>query len=87
MNFKIILLIFLLLSTNSFSKARDEECREVFYIYNINPNIKSYKGWMRVCSNDKLDLYTNKVLTNYYKSYICQCFENDVKSRNIESGR
>jgi len=49
------------------------ECNQVYTKYKIDTNIKSRKGWMRVCRNNKLDIYIDKPLDNNETKIICGC--------------
>lgn len=69
--------------------ARDEElsreCHRLYTRYGIDPITKSYKGWLRVCNNDKIHLYTkNLFLEKEDKVSVCKCFTDDYKTRDVE---
>lgn len=73
-------IITLCLHINVFAK---KECSEVLSIYSLDYNTKSFKGWMRVCNNDKLNLYVTTKLTTQEKEIICNCFYYDYKDRDV----
>lgn len=77
----LAIVLFLLLTLNIYGK---EFCSEVFRTYNIREDLKNYRGWMRVCKNDKLYLYTTVNISNKEKELICSCFKDNTKDRSIE---
>ncbi len=61
------------------------ECKILFTRYHVDNTTKSYKGWMRVCGNNKLHLYTKqKYIDSVDKINICNCFKNNYKTRDVE---
>lgn len=69
--------------------ARDEElnykCRTLFNKYQIDPVTKSYKGWMRVCGNGKIHLYSKqKYIEEKDVKELCGCFKDNYKTRDVE---
>lgn len=58
-------------------------CNKLIAEYGIDPKIKSYKGWSRVCNNNKLYLYSKKPISGEDASSLCKCFKNTVKNRDI----
>lgn len=85
--FKVFVIVFLFFLVPTHSKTRGKNCETIFEFYGINKNIKAYKGWMRVCTNDKLELYSNKDLGPYDKKVICECFDDEYKTRDIDITR
>lgn len=52
-------------------------------MYSIDVNIKSSKGWRRVCNNDKIHLYVNRSLTKKEKEELCKMVIEVSKMSNI----
>lgn len=77
--FKIFFCLFFL-ANYMFAK---KNCNDLLSYYKINYVTKSYKGWMRVCNNDKLELYTNININKDDKDDICNCFYYDYKDRDV----
>lgn len=84
-SFYLKLLLLFIIFTNI--AIASELCKEIFSFYNIKENIKTYKGWMRVCNNDKIELYIDEPISIYDKEQICQCFTDDTKDRDIQTIR
>ena len=80
MKFFRYLILILVVQINVFGK---KECDELLNSYNLDFYTKSYKGWMRVCNNDKLELYTKVKIDKNIKNEICNCFYYDYKDRDI----
>ncbi len=77
---RLILLMLFIFCFNVYSK----ECEKIFLEYEIDVKTKGYKGWQRVCNNDKLYLYTKKPLTKNSQQDVCKCFYYDYKNRDID---
>lgn len=77
--FKWVIIVFCL-QLSIFAK---DDCIEVLRRYKLDNNIKSFKGWMRVCNNDKLNLYVSTKLTKLEKETICNCFYYEYKDRDV----
>jgi len=79
-------LIFILIT--SLLAYDTDACISLYARHNIDVNIKTNKGWVRVCNNDKLKLYTITELSKYDKVRICDCLKNElnnnIKDRSIE---
>lgn len=58
----------------------------IFNKYGLDPDIKSYNGWMRVCKNGKIVLYTNRTkLSKLEIKELCNQFEYKDRNRNVET--
>ncbi len=62
-------------------------CQSLFKTYGIDPDIKSYKGWMRVCKNGKINLYSKYKLSSDIRDGICGCFKSTDRDRDLEVKR
>jgi hypothetical protein len=78
------LIVHVLAFTMVYGDDEERKCNRLLKKYEINRNLKSYTGWLRVCKNDKISLYANKELKTYNKIDICRCFKSDLKDRSIE---
>lgn len=77
---KVIFVLFLTISVGS---SKTLPCRDLLRLNNIDPKVKSYRGWRRVCNNDKLFLYTKHKLTKEDKNALCSCFVDSSKNRDL----
>lgn len=77
----LILLIVPLINLKGTTK--NIRCSVLFNKYGIDARIKSYRGWLRVCNNNKITLYTKTILSKEDKDIICECFEDTDKNRDI----
>ena len=77
---RIILLMLFVSSINLYAK---ESCEDVLSRFEIDIKTKGYKGWQRVCNNNKLYLYTKKPLIAKDEKDICNCFYYDYKDRDL----
>lgn len=77
----LILLMLILFSLHLYSK--DLECDKLLTYFEIDIKTKGYKGWQRVCNNDKLYLYTKKPINKKDEKDICNCFYYDYKDRDL----
>ena len=75
--FLILLILFLL------NLEAKETCEKILKDFEIDLKTKGYKGWQRVCNNNKLYLYTKIQLNKENKEDICNCFYYDYKDREI----
>lgn len=73
--------------TESASTSEIKKCEMILNRYGIDPYLKSNSGWMRVCNNDKLHLYTENILTEEEKDLICKCVITTEKDRSVENFR
>lgn len=83
--FSCLLVLLLCTSLSTASVPELNKCEIVLSKYGINPILKSNSGWMRVCSNDKLHLYTENNLTQQEKDLICKCVITTEKDRSVEN--
>ena len=61
-------------------------CKKILTGLCIDPDIKSVRGWRRVCNNDKLVLYTcdgDKVRDKVIMNKACNCLEYENKDATI----
>lgn len=77
---RLILLMLFVSSINLYAK---ESCDDVLTRFEIEIKTKGYKGWQRVCNNNKLYLYTKKPLIAKDEKDICNCFYYDYKDRDL----
>lgn len=77
---RLILLMLFVSSINLYAK---ESCDDVLTRFEIDIKTKGYKGWQRVCNNNKLYLYTKKPLIAKDEKDICNCFYYDYKDRDL----
>ncbi len=77
---RLILLMLFVSSINLYAK---ESCEDVLSRFEIEIKTKGYKGWQRVCNNNKLYLYTKKPLIAKDEKDICNCFYYDYKDRDL----
>lgn len=77
---RLILLMLFVSSINLYAK---ESCDDVLTRFEIEIKTKGYKGWQRVCNNNKLYLYTKKPLLAKDEKDICNCFYYDYKDRDL----
>lgn len=77
----LIFILLFMFSTSLYSK--ESECGYVLSYFDIDIKTKGYKGWQRVCNNDKLYLYTKKPITKKDEKDICNCFYYDYKDRDL----
>lgn len=77
----IILLLLIIFSCSLL--GNDKECSNLLNYYEIDIKTKGYKGWMRVCNNDKINLYTKRPLSKEIEIEICKCFYYDYKDRDV----
>lgn len=77
---RLILLMLFVSSINLYAK---ESCDDVLARFEIEIKTKGYKGWQRVCNNNKLYLYTKKPLIAKDEKDICNCFYYDYKDRDL----
>lgn len=77
---RLILLMLFVSSINLYAK---ESCEDVLTRFEIEIKTKGYKGWQRVCNNNKLYLYTKKPLIAKDEKDICNCFYYDYKDRDL----
>ena len=87
-----LLLTQLLLADIAYSYIRTDkvkyECEVLFNKYGIDQVTKSYKGWMRVCNNNKLHLYSKqKYIDKKDVNLLCNCFKDNYKTRDVEDIR
>lgn len=76
-------LILLMLFASSINLYAKESCDDVLTRFEIEIKTKGYKGWQRVCNNNKLYLYTKKPLIAKDEKDICNCFYYDYKDRDL----
>lgn len=76
-------LILLMLFVSSINLCAKENCEDVLSRFEIEIKTKGYKGWQRVCNNNKLYLYTKKPLIAKDEKDICNCFYYDYKDRDL----
>lgn len=76
-------LILLMLFASSINLYAKESCDDVLSRFEIEIKTKGYKGWQRVCNNNKLYLYTKKPLIAKDEKDICNCFYYDYKDRDL----
>lgn len=89
---KMVIILMLVISLNilTANEILDKynhkvKCNILYKKYNIDINTKSYKGWKRVCNNNKLFLYSNRNFIPYIdQRTICNCFISHYKTRNVE---
>ena len=77
---RLILLMLFVSSINLYAK---ESCEDMLSRFEIEIKTKGYKGWQRVCNNNKLYLYTKKPLITKDEKDICNCFYYDYKDRDL----
>lgn len=77
---RLILLMLFVSLINLYAK---ESCDDVLTRFEIEIKTKGYKGWQRVCNNNKLYLYTKKPLIAKDEKDICNCFYYDYKDRDL----
>ena len=77
---RLILLMLFVSSINLYAK---ESCEDMLSRFEIEIKTKGYKGWQRVCNNNKLYLYTKKPLIAKDEKDICNCFYYDYKDRDL----
>ena len=77
---RLILLMLFVSLINLYAK---ESCDDVLSRFEIEIKTKGYKGWQRVCNNNKLYLYTKKPLIAKDEKDICNCFYYDYKDRDL----
>lgn len=83
--FSCLLVLALVTSLSTASVLESTKCEVVLSKFGINPMLKSNSGWLRVCSNDKLHLYTENNLTRQEKDLICKCVITVEKDRSVEN--
>lgn len=76
--FLLILMLFILFSSQAYSKV--EECKSVFSLYRVDINIKNKRGWLRVCNNNRIGHYSAFTLSRKDKDFLCAC----IKSSNTK---
>ena len=76
---KIIKALFLtiLLNTNSFSSST--ECKMLYRKFDLDIEIKSPRGWVRVCNNHKLYRYVYINLSYSDIESLCKCFKEELR--------
>lgn len=79
----VVILLFISILYVDLFASEDLFCNEIFERYRIREELKSYKGWMRVCKNNKLDLYASVEMDQNEKDKICSCFAKDKGDRAI----
>ena len=67
---KSLILILLFITCNNLY-AREIECTKLLSYFELEIKTKGYKGWQRVCNNEKLYLYTKKPISEKDKQCIC----------------
>ena len=72
-------------SSTLVSKRPIPSCKQLFVHYSIREELKSYKGWKRVCLNDKIQLYTKLRISPIDKAIMCNCFSVNNKARDINN--
>lgn len=77
----LILIVLFILSINLYGGKPD--CVNIISHFDIDVKTKGYKGWQRVCNNNKLYLYTKKSLSLEEEKEICDCFYYDYKDRDL----
>lgn len=78
---RLILLMLFVSSINLY--AKENTCDDILSRFEIEIKTKGYKGWQRVCNNNKLYLYTKKPLIAKDEKDICNCFYYDYKDRDL----
>ncbi len=77
----LILIVLFVLCGNLYGNKT--ACNLVLTQFDIDVKTKGYKGWQRVCNNNKLYLYTKKSLSLEEEKEICDCFYYDYKDRDL----
>jgi hypothetical protein len=94
-NFFLIILIVVIISITLDAEAvklnpvkfKNKECVKTLNELCIDPTIKSFRGWRRVCNNNKIVLYTcdgdgvNKIILDK----ACECLTTDETMTGINS--
>lgn len=67
----------------------DQICTDIYNRHGIDKDLKSVKGWKRVCNNEKIQNYTDKVLSKSTADEICSCLmlESENAVRDIYTVR
>lgn len=79
------LLIFLLHTKNLNANEIDVNCDRLYYKYKLDINTKTYKGWVRVCNNNKLHIYLSGTPSEYEYTVFKDCFKNSIQKYNTSS--
>ena len=58
----------------------DQTCDLLYDEYNISKDLKSIKGWSRVCVNNKLQNYTDITLNKHIINRICMCLSTEQEN-------
>lgn len=77
-------LILILLIISFLNLEAKETCEKILGHFEIDVKTKGYKGWQRVCNNNKLYLYTKTPLNKEDEKNICNCFYYDYKDRDLD---
>lgn len=77
-------LILILLIISFLNLEAKETCEKILGYFEIDVKTKGYKGWQRVCNNNKLYLYTKTPLNKEDEKNICNCFYYDYKDRDLD---
>jgi hypothetical protein len=85
-NFLIMIIVFSLnnlpaIELNTVYPNR--KCDDVINEYGINNNLKTAKGWLRVCNNNKLSLYTDHIPKKNLYGILCECLSKDIDQRSL----
>lgn len=74
----LAIIIALATASNSASMI---ECRDIVKT-SVDKNIKTSRGWKRVCSNDKIEFYL--LSDKFHSDEVCECL---LKKMNVKSVR
>lgn len=79
-----VMSLFLFLTLGCFGSS-EGYCNNRLNTLNITPELKSVKGWKRVCNKDSLQDYTDFKLNTSLKREACECLTSKIDIvRNIE---
>lgn len=67
-------------------EASDIDIYKVMVNYGIDYRVKENIGWDRVCNNNKLKIYSNKILSDHDIKFICKFIKKLSKNKDRTIG-